>query len=302
MSDADARLSADGREALAPRLLRGRAIGIIGLGQIGGSLLKALSRHRPAVTMHGHDCRPELSLAMRRYGAWCQGIDDIVDRCDLVVLSVPVHEISKLLSVIAACATLRSGPRRLVVCDTGTVKTPIVRAAGRCRAAFDFVGLHPLAGGERGAWGSSHAGLFRGRPFVVCPAARRPEALVRELIRLVGGVPLSMDAQTHDRIVAETIGLPHVLAFAAAGLLPAASQRASLRGRSWRSLTRVALSDPAMVAGFLHANATNQIRALRRIHARLVEAERVLRRPSQHQLEGLLKRWQTGATARRSRG
>ena len=302
MSDTTARPSANRHRLATPRLLRGRAVGIVGLGLIGGSLLRALSRHRPAVVMHGYDCRPTLSVAMRRYGSWCQGLDDIVDRCDVVVLAVPANEITRLLPVIAARAVRRSGPRRLLVCDTGTVKRSVVGAAARWRGVFDFVGLHPLAGGERGGWEASDAGIFRGRPFVVCSAASRPDALARELIRLVGGVPLSMDPRTHDRIVADTIGVPHVLAFAAAGLLPSAGGGTSLRGGSWQSLTRVVSSDPAMVAGFLHANAKNQVRALTRIRKALAQAERTLRCPSQRQTQNLLTKWQTRAEAPRRRG
>jgi prephenate dehydrogenase len=302
VSAATTRRSAGRDRAATPRLLRGRSIGIVGLGLIGGSLLRGLSRHRPAVALRGHDRRPELSAATRRYGTWCQSIDDIVDGCDVVVLSVPAPEIVRLLPIIAARAAHRSSPRRLLVCDTGTVKAPVVRAAARWRAAFDFAGLHPLAGGERGGWEAADAGIFRARPFLACPSTRRAGALVRELIRLVGGVPFSMDARAHDRIVADTIGVPHALAFAAAGILPAGRHRTHVHGRSWQSLTRVAASDPAMVAGFLHANATNQIRALARMRKGLALAEQALRQPSHRQIQTLLARWQARAAAPRRLG
>jgi prephenate dehydrogenase len=239
---------------------------------------------------------------VRRHAAWCGTLDELAERADVVVLALPIQAIPDVLRSLARCAPSRRRRTRLLVCDTATVKEPAIRAASQFRRQFDFVGLHPFAGRERNGWEASDPALFRGRPWVVCANPGRPRSVSRELISLVGGSPMVMDARVHDRIIAETIGLPHALAFAAEGSVVAATNDHGLRGNSWASLTRVAVSDADMVAGFLHANAANQLVALARVRRNLERVERALRRPTPHEILRLLTRWQARAAAARSHG
>ncbi len=288
--------SSDTGAAQVPRVLRGAAVAVVGLGQIGGSIVRRLARHRPAIALLGHDHRAEIAGPAGRFCTWCDNLDDLVRRSDIVVLAVPVPVSIRLLSRIARAAERRAeGRRRLLVCDVGTVKAPVVNAAARFAESFDFVGLHPLAGGERNGWASGDAGLFDGCAFVYCPAAPSLDARARAVIRALGGRPVAIDAASHDRTVAETIGLPHLLAFAVAGLSGASGPGNKLRGRSWASLTRVAASDPAMVAGFFHGNTVNQRKVLAQLRRRLDVIDRSLRQASDRRIEGLLARWQPGA-------
>ena len=275
----------------APVHLRGMTIGVVGLGQIGGSVVRCLSRLRPELDVVGHDLRADLAPRVRTFCSWCDRFDGLVAQSDVVVLAVPVPASIGLLPRIARLAQQRTARRRLLVCDVGTVKASIVAAAARYRADYDFVGLHPVAGGERNGWETGDRRLFAGRPFVFCPAGRRQDRLARELIGLLGGRAIRIDAPTHDQVVAETIGLPHLVAFAAAGIAAPMKAHDLLRGRSWGSLTRVAASDPAMVAGFFQGNGANQVRVLRRLRARLDMLERLLQQPSGRALERWLARW-----------
>ncbi|MCX6551996.1 MAG: prephenate dehydrogenase/arogenate dehydrogenase family protein, partial [Acidobacteria bacterium] len=221
-----------------PRLLRGATVGVVGTGLIGGSIVRALRRHRPAIRTLATDRDASLAPAVGRHATWCNSLAELVAQSDVVVLAVPVPEILRLMPELARLSPARASRRRLLVCDTGTLKAPVVSAAYRFRGAFDFAGLHPMAGGEHNGWPASHAGLLRAKPVIVCARDAKVRRQARELVRLVGGIPSDMDARAHDRTVAVFIGLPHVLAFAAAGLagLPPAH---ALRGRSWQSLTRV---------------------------------------------------------------
>jgi prephenate dehydrogenase len=277
-----------------PHLLAGFTVGLVGLGQIGGSIVRRLSTYRPAIAVAGHDLRSDLAGPMRRYGAWCADLDGLVERSDLVVLAVPVPMIVRLLPAIAAASAGRPASRRLVVCDVGTVKDALVKAAARHRSSFDFVGLHPFAGTEGAGWTSAKSALFEGRTIVYCPSNSRPDAIARELVRLLGATPVPMAPRAHDALVAERIGLPHLLAFAAAGLALRRASRGALSAGSWRSLTRVAASDPAMVGGFLHANATLQRAALRSFRARLDRLDRALRDGDAARLDRILAVWQRG--------
>ncbi len=280
------------RAARLLRHLRGRSIGVVGLGQVGGSLVQRLERFRPSIGLFGFDLRDRLAPRAQPYCQWCDRLDEIVTMSDVIVLAVPVPRIVRLLPRIARLASKRTSRRRLLVCDVGTVKGQVVAAAAKYRAEFDFVGLHPLAGSERNGWDSADPDLFERRTVIFCPTGRRADALARELIALLGGQATPMSPARHDELAAEGIGIPHVLAFAAAGLSGRNDANQPLRGGSWRSLTRVSASDPTMVAGFLHANARIQRRVLGRLQARLTEIDRLLARPTGSGLERRLRDWQ----------
>jgi prephenate dehydrogenase len=281
-----------------PATLLGRSIGVVGLGQIGGSLVQRLSRYRPSIAVHGFDLRADLARLARRYCHWCIRLDDLVGSSDIVILAVPVPGIVRLLPKVARAAAKRTSGRRLLVCDVGTAKEQVVEEAASFSASFDFVGLHPLAGGERNGWDQADPRLFDRRTVVFCPTGRKADRVARDLIGLLGGLPRPMSPKLHDELCAEGIGLPHLLAFAAAALTARHGVDQPLRGGSWASLTRVAASDAKMVAGFLHANAANERRVLRRFRARLAELERLLARPTSRALERRLRAWQTQLTGR----
>jgi prephenate dehydrogenase len=274
-----------------PRLLMGAAIGIVGAGQIGGSLVRCLSRFRPGITLCTFDLDASLAARIRPFARCCRTLDDLVGQSDVVVLAVPVQIAIRLLPRIATLARRRLSRRRLVVCDTSTVKAAVIAAAARQVADFDFVGLHPLAGTEGQGWESANPALFSGRAVVVCPAGRRAGRIARELIGLVGGIPVAMNSRDHDRLAAAAIGLPHILAFAAAGMGGPRPHGNLLKGGSWRSLTRVAMSSPTMVAGFLHENRDHQLRELARFGKHLNQVARALRQQSSSGLERCLAGW-----------
>jgi prephenate dehydrogenase len=268
-------------------------VGVVGTGQIGGSLVKCLSRFRPHVRLCAFDRDRSLEARIRPFARVCGTLCELVRESDVVILAVPVQAALRVLPRIARCASGRLSRRKLIVCDTSTVKAAVVGAARRHRATFDFVGMHPLAGTEGQGWDAANASLFDGRRVIICPAGVRAGRVAREIVSLVGGVAKSMDPGEHDRLAAEGIGLPHILAFAAAGLPARGKRLHPLQGGSWRSLTRVAASNPAMVAGFLHGNRDNQLRVLAQFSRQIDAVARALRGPTASGLERRLRAWQT---------
>jgi prephenate dehydrogenase len=274
------------------RRLAGGTIGIVGAGQVGGSIVQRLGWLRPALTVIATDRNATLAAKVRRHAGWRRSVASVVVESDLVVLAVPGPAIVRLLRDVARYAASRRSRRRLVVVDTGTIKGPVVAAAAEYADTFDFVGLHPIAGVERNGWRAARADMFDGQTVIYCPAAPRATAIAREFIRLIGAHPVPMAPGVHDGRVAEGIGLPHIVAFAAAGAV-AGTPAHRLRAGSWRSLTRVAVSDTLMVAGFLAGNAGAQLPVLRRFQARLAEIERRLEDGSVASLERQLRAWQS---------
>ncbi|MGA8206412.1 MAG: prephenate dehydrogenase, partial [Candidatus Dormiibacterota bacterium] len=175
---------------------------------------------------------------------------------DVVILAMPVGEI------IAWLARFGPGLRRdQLLLDTGSAKTLVVAAMREhVSPTVRAIGGHPMAGSEGSGPAAADRRALSGATFVLSPVHRDRMALRRasELVRACAAVPLVLDAETHDRLVARTSHLPHLVASALAKVaIPSGvelSQARALAGSGYRSSTRLAASDPAMVAGFLDAN------------------------------------------------
>lgn len=273
--------------------LKDQAIGIIGLGQIGGSMARRLMTYRPEITAYGMDRNTRIAGRVRRYCRWSTTLEDMVRAVDIIVLAVPVPAILDYLPRIAD-AVKSTGSERLLVVDTGTLKYPIQKVAAKYTDQYDYVGIHPLCGTERNGWESARSDLFADATVICCgkPRANATRTTV-ELIRSLGANDVVMDTKDHDRQVALTIGLPHILAFVANGAAQTVKPDPQLVSTSWQSLVRVTASDPEMVAGFLTVNKTEQQRILAEFRRQLDRLEQLLAQADNESVTETLSRWRS---------
>ncbi len=162
---------------------------------------------------------------------------------DLVVLAGPPK------SVVEQLKTLQT---EALVIDVAAVKVPMLQVQRPSR----FVGTHPMAGREQSGPESASAGLFRGAAWVVTTdyASEDDLEVVEGVVADFGARPIRMTAGDHDTAVAKVSHLPQLLAAAlleTAGSDPAAME---LAAGSFRDLTRVAASDPAMWLDIIELN------------------------------------------------
>ena len=221
---------------------------VIGCGLIGTSIALALREH--GVDVHLDDVsRSNLELAVSR-GA---GSPEPLPAPDLVVVAVPPSDV-----VAAVAHALETWPGT-VVTDVASVKSDIARMIGALPGAERYVGSHPMAGSERSGPMAASGRLFEGRPWAVTPldgVGDRSVKLVESVAELVGAVPITMDAASHDRAVALVSHVPHVLSvLAAARLADAPQSHLSLAGAGLRDVTRIAASDSALWSDILRSNA-----------------------------------------------
>ncbi|HXF56377.1 MAG TPA: prephenate dehydrogenase [Actinomycetota bacterium] len=263
---------------------------IVGAGQVGTALglalrskasSKAFSKApAPVAEVALFDREPAVARASLRRGAGdrvLRRLDEALE-ADTLVLAVPVPAVVELVAHLGP--RLRPGSFLL---DTGSTKGPVVRAMRRwVPADVHALGGHPMAGTEVAGPAGARADLLAGAPFALVPVREDPEALRRgrALARAVGARPVVVDARTHDRTVARTSHLPHLLAAALATVAEAASRGpgGSLRSSGLDGAVRLAASDPAMVAGFLAANGPEVRRALAELRRALDRAAAALDR------------------------
>lgn len=247
-------------------------VAIVGAGQIGTML--GLALRSPAT---------EVVLADRRRGAVTESLalgagDRVVSveeaaDADEVVLAVPVPEIVRLVEELGP--KLRGGS---LLIDTGSAKRVVVDAMRvHVSPEVHAIGGHPMAGTERAGADGARPELLRGAAFALTPIRDDPvaEERGRALAQAAGSRPVVMDAEVHDRVVAAISHAPHLVAAAlalASRRLPMDSVR-DLIASGFAGATRLAASDPGMVAGFLWANADAVRDALREVRAALDRAE-----------------------------
>jgi prephenate dehydrogenase len=256
-----------GRLSGAPSFGR---VGIVGAGQVGTALGMALRAARAATEVLVHDRDPRVAArSVERGGAdrACAAIGQVLG-ADVLVLALPVSAIVEVLERHG-----RDVPRGTLVLDTGSAKAVVVAAMRRTLdPGVRAVGGHPLAGTERPGPDGADPGALRGAAFALCPVRddERAMDLARALVEAVGARPLVIDAERHDRVVARTSGLPHLLAFALARVTaPLRDETAALAASGYRGATRLARSDPRMVAAFLAANAAETRAAVSELRASL---------------------------------
>ncbi len=259
-------------------------LGIVGLGLMGGSLALALRQARPELTILGCDRDPRTCrTAMDRGVVALAGTDlDAVAAADLVVLAVPAPAMRKLLGQL---------PGRLVT-DMASTKAEVVRWAET--AGVEFVGGHPMSGAEASGLEAARADLFQGAIWVLS----RPHPVVEEVVRMVGALPVVMDAERHDRLVAGVshsaflVSVAYVLAVTSDAEWP---DMARLAAGGFRDMSRLAAGDPEMYAGIASTNREHILSSLGLVEAALAR----LRRHIEHDDPRLVELFEEAREARR---
>lgn len=220
-------------------------VGILGLGLIGGSLARAYKLAGHTVYVKNRDERM-LSFAMLSGAVDGKLNEDTIPQCDLILLAIyPAGSadwleanaplISKRALVIDCCGT------KQLVCQRCF---PIAKEYG-----FIFVGGHPMAGSQFSGFKYSRASLFQGAPMVLVPPVYDDMALlqrVKDALEPCGfGFFSVTTAADHDRMIAFTSQMPHILSNAFIKS-PTALDHKGFSAGSYRDLTRVAWLNPGM--------------------------------------------------------
>jgi prephenate dehydrogenase len=252
-------------------------IAIVGLGLIGGSIALAV-RERWSSTLITAVDRPPVLAHASSSGAIDRAANTVADigPVDLIILAAPVRQNLDLLTQV-----MSSRPAGAVVTDVGGTKRDIVSAAATLPSgARAFVGGHPIGGAEHGGFGFARPDLFRGKPWIFTPdrsgvSSDPPAALDKldEFVRGLGARPSTMDAETHDRVMAYVSHLPQLTASVLMEVVGRAASNDGLRfaGRGLTDSTRLASSPASVWREICAANADDIGPALDALIGRLSE-------------------------------
>ncbi len=264
-------------------------VAIVGVGLIGGSIGLGLRAHKLARKVVGIGRRQSSLRIARQMGAvdtttinLSRGVSD----AELVFVCTPVGQIPEHVRQVAEHC-----PPGVLITDVGSTKQVIVESVdGKLPRQCRFLGGHPIAGGERSGPAHARVDLFDGRVTVLTPTKNTLAEdfdTISQLWSQLGAVVVRMSPEEHDRALAMTSHLPHVVASALAGLLPEELFR--FVGSGFLDSTRIAAGSPELWRDILLQNRRNVEHWLRVFQAKLQQFSQALAHADGETLEFLLE-------------
>ena len=233
-------------------------VGILGLGLIGGSFARAyaLEGHTVYAIQRNESM---LSFAMLAGAVHGKLVEETIPQCDLILLAIYPDGSASWLERNAHLIS----PDALVI-DCCGIKEEICR---RCfplaeKYGFTFVGGHPMAGSQFSGFKYSRANLFEGAPMVLVPRDFDNMQLLDRVKRALEpchfGSFSVCTAQEHDKLIAFTSQMPHLLSNAYIKS-PTALGHKGFSAGSYKDLTRVAWLNAPMWAELMMENRENML-------------------------------------------
>ncbi len=230
------------------------AVCVLGLGLIGGSLMRA---SRALLPVSGWSPSAETRTAAGDDGF--SVYDDLESALvaaeaahALVVLATPVTAFDGLLRAVAESAP------RVRLTDVAGVKGPVADQVAELAPRARYIGSHPMAGTQHSGWAAGNAALFDDAAWVTClteESAQDDWAAVAALALAVGSRVVPAEPAVHDAAVARISHLPHLLALTLAQAGAAGGDLAlALAAGSFRDGTRVAATRPELVRAMCESN------------------------------------------------
>lgn len=225
---------------------------VIGVGLIGGSLASALRKAgwvREIVGVGRGLANLEAALELGVIDSYSQDAARAVADADMVVIGATLGSTAEILETIAPALGAAT-----VVTDVGSTKADVIVAA---RATLGvhfprFVPGHPIAGTEMSGAAAAFAELYVDHRIILTPLVDTDAnalARVQAMWEATGAQVSRMAVEDHDRVLAATSHLPHMLAFTLVDMLATASDADNIfafAAGGFRDFTRIASSSPEM--------------------------------------------------------
>lgn len=271
-------------------------ITIIGIGLIGASVALATRRAGLADRIIGCDADPQVGTEADRLGLVDDFTTDViaaVAEADLVIMAVPVGALGALAQSIVPAMKPDA-----VLTDTGSTKRSVIRDVDpHVTPQIHWLPSHPLAGTEHSGPAAGKVDLFDGRYWIVLPRDV-PEDVVatfEDFVTGLGATKERMDPDYHDKVLALTSHLPHLIAYtivSTATDLESQLKNDVIRfsASGFRDFTRIAASDPVMWRDVFINNDEAVLEMLQRFSEDLSYLQRAIRWGEKDKLEELFHR------------
>lgn len=277
-----------------------KRLAIVGFGLIGASLAASLKRvGHPVeiVAVVRGELAADEALASGFADRAVVGTAAGVDGADVVLLAVPMLAMRETLEAVSSALAPRA-----IVTDAGSVKGRFVADA---RAVFGercpellprTVPGHPIAGREKSGMAAADAALYAGRRVLLTPLPETDADAVETvagLWRAAGAIVECLTPERHDRVLAATSHLPHVVAFALVDALRARQEAEEIfryAAGGFRDFTRIASSDAVMWRDVCLTNGAAIVETLDELGASLAELRAAIEEGDGETIEAVFRR------------
>ena len=269
-------------------------VAIIGGGLIGSSLLLSIKENSLCKTIKIYDSNSDVREKLKKIiepDNIFTNIEETVKNCDLVVLCIPVGSMKETAKKISKI--LKAG---CVLTDTGSTKSSVIDdIKSHLSEKTFFIPSHPLAGTENSGPEAGFANLFKGKYWVIVPYCPIPIGIMedfRKFLSGTGAIVETMKPDYHDKILAITSHLPHLIAYTIVGTATDLEDQTKhdvvrFSATGFRDFTRIASSDPIMWRDVFLNNKEAVLEMLQRFSEDLTYLQRAIRWSEADKLEDL---------------
>ena len=235
------------------------SVGIVGLGQIGGSIALDLVG-RSGVNFYARSRTAQEAGTSAGFSV-CRTLEELSSRSELIFVAVPVDQSFGVIDSLMGHLV----PGQIVT-DVGSTKHSLMQWAAKAQwpDGVEFIGGHPMAGSDISGFSGARKGLFEDRTWILTPGAGVSDGTADALVRLVQLITSGlharvgiMDSSTHDQAVAKASHLEHLVALALVSLVRGSGEQSIISrmvAGSFKDATRVCKSSVSMVVPFLIEN------------------------------------------------
>ncbi|MEZ5757548.1 MAG: prephenate/arogenate dehydrogenase family protein [Emcibacteraceae bacterium] len=259
-------------------------IAIIGLGLIGSSIARGIKDKKLANVLSGYDINPDYQNTIKELSLvddLCTEVGDTVKDADLIILATPVGTYSEIGKEIKSY--LKEGA---ILSDVGSVKSAVFEMLGpNTPENVHLIPAHPVAGTEQSGPESGFSSLFHDRWAIITPPDDADQNAVEKLSKFWQGLGSNveiMNATHHDKVLAITSHVPHLIAYNIVGTARdleevTKSEVIKFSAGGFRDFTRIAASNPTMWRDVFLNNKEAVLEMLGRFSEDLTALQRAIR-------------------------
>ena len=254
---------------------------VVGLGLIGGSILKTIKELNIPLEVYGLDLDEEVTKKANNIGL-INNINNQLKKIEedcLIVFSVPSLSIERAFKLIEDSFN----EEKVIFTDTFSSKSKLFEfLESNTKVGEKFVMSHPIAGSEKSGLANYNSLLFKDKLVVLSSLNKEKDNKklnqVKSFWELLGSRVTILDPLEHDKVFSKTSHLPHVIAFALMHYLEKelGNKVFKYSGGSLESYTRIASSDPLMWKDVIVSNKEAVLKAIKGFKSSLNEVSKLI--------------------------
>lgn len=230
-----------------------KKITIIGLGLIGSSIARVIKKKNLCKNLIAHDKSEsvlKMVLKLKIANQIEKNVKKSVENSDLVIICTPLGTYKNIISNIK-----NNLKKTCILTDVGSAKIYVTQVVSKLiNRNTIWIPAHPIAGTEQSGPRAGFADLFKNRWCIITPTNKKNSSYIKKLNKFwkrIGCKVQYMSAEHHDKVMAITSHIPHLIAYNIVGTAAnlekdTKSEVIKYSASGFRDFTRIASSDPIM--------------------------------------------------------